>query len=63
MKPGDVVQVNWRPTFDTNSEPNWTDAVVVDMLSAQFTLRVQVPGEPLTFRFYRGKKDSWRDKP
>lgn len=63
MKPGDIIQVNWRPVFDTHSGPNWTDAIIVDMLSSQFTSTVQVPGEPLTFRFYRDKKESWREKP
>ena len=63
MKPGDTIQVNWRSTFDLNPEPNWIDAVIVDMLSTQFTVEVTEKGKGMAFRFYRDKNFSWREKP
>jgi Ni,Fe-hydrogenase I small subunit len=59
-KPGQVIEVNWRPVFSTDEGFNAMEATVQDCLATQFTAIVAVDGEPMTYRFYADYGDSWR---
>ena len=60
LRPGTVVQVNWRPVFSTKEGPNWKHATINDILSVQFTAHINVDGDPLTYRFYKDVGHTWR---
>lgn len=50
---GSEIEVYWIDKM-------WQPAIVQDMLSAQLTARVQVDGEPITFKQYSGIGYSWQ---
>jgi hypothetical protein len=57
LRVGHPVLVNHRPVFSTAEGPNWHDAVVVDLLSEQFTAECD---GAIRFYFYKDFQDTWR---
>jgi hypothetical protein len=60
LRPGTIIQVNWRPVFSTKEGPNWIEAQVFEIHASQFTAFVRVDGNPLRFSFYDDLDSTWR---
>ena len=59
LERGMTVQIDDVGVFSGSTEPNWTDAVVIDLLSSMFTCTI---GARTEFRFYRERDNTWRFK-
>lgn len=59
---GEIIEVNFRPTFSAAEGFTPHDAEVVDLLNVQFIARVIDGTDVRTFRFYDDLGNSWRFK-
>ena len=62
LRRGQLVEVDDRGIFSASTEPNWQRAIIVDLLSHQFTCTI-LHNKSHTFRFYKDRENTWRFKP
>ena len=64
LKIGTDIQFDNRAVFSASPDPNWVDAIVVDLLSSQLVAEHMERERPYTvFRFYKDLEVTWRFKP
>lgn len=59
LHPGDAVEVDERHVFSASPDANWQPAVIVDMLSQQFTCHL-IDDDRIRFCPFNGVGRSWR---
>ena len=59
LHPGDTVLVDVRDVFAARQQENWQPAVIVDMLSQQFTCHL-IDDDRVRFCPFNGVGRSWR---
>lgn len=57
LKADQTVLVDWTTADFTHV---WKTATIVDILSSQFTVLIDVDGQPLSYLFYHDVGDTWR---